>query len=840
MIDYDCRDDLSISQNFYKHVHFYSPFTNSESYTLDDDDGKRVPTLRSHKYMSPFKHCVSFNTAPMRTENADEIDKKYSTEFPGVQLPKEYRRGNFLSDKYAISRFLASSLREYPISQSRSEHSSFDMDGHSGGSNFSSSFDKRSRRTEQGKKMMQMVRKFGITEEKKIVREDYPSRPSTTNDSIVISRESQEWSRFWKLRRDRYNERVDEDKFAKFFVYPEVLFKSEIDAEERLHKRQAAKWMDTDGYTPISKDTKRKIMALSEVVGSTNLPRVILCRIDGRKHTWVALDWLITMFIQGVDHIVIVTNLPAFRWSHRASKSNVSLNRHGYNSEADPRLRDDTNDGVQHNVWERVYERGYDRDMLKRTADKIWEYVETLLFIAGANRMSDNPVKVTIEITIGKTMDTMCDMINIYTPDLIVVGNMNTESLTKWKSQYFSDLVYSKYPIPVIEVPVLMMNAFEKALVREAARLGRFNNSNIEQRLVPRETVVESKQKDQQKVSVSQSSKDDTCQVYMETLDLIIKRSLKTAPKVPEISHIRRQMVDIAASPSMSSLPYTVAGIPTAGIGTPTATAMTSSSTPVDASFRQSKSSLVASATATGTTVTTRPLTSITSSQMRQMYNRSKLLSQQHAFKSSTAIPYHGPSGNRLSKVTSDPTGRPHVNAVQSNTSLPIRRVVTNTGNSSNASIDTSLSTSTGTSTGASTNTNTSTGVKTKGRTTTGTPSSLRFGWPLRRAKSDHGSERCENSITEQLLDNNDDIQPVLSEGNRRSNGMNGSNSHIRTRRSSHPLSRRSVTGRGGSILDAVESAAHTGGLGQRRWSDERRSNKSVGFFSSFFKKGKN
>ena len=106
--------------------------------------------------------------------------------------------------------------------------------------------------------------------------------------------------------------------------------------------------------------------------------------------------------------------------------------------------------------------------------------------------------------------------------------------------------------------------------------------------------------------------------------------------------------------------------------------------------------------------------------------------------------------------------------------------------------------------------------------------------------KSDHGSERRENSITEQLLDNNDDILPVLSEGNTRSNATNVNNFHIRIRRSSHPSRRRSVAGRGGSILDAVESAAHTGGLGQRRWSDERRGSKGGGFFASFFKKGKN
>ena len=448
-----------------------------------------------------LKHCVSFNTAPMRTENADEKQKKYSTEFPGVQLPKEYRGGNFLSDKYAISRFLASSLREYPYSQSRTEHLSFDTDGHSGGSggsgsNFSSSLDKRSRRTEQGKKMMQMVRKFGITEEKKIVREDYPSRPSTTNDSIVISRESQGWPKVWKSRKDKYNERVDEDKFTKFFMYPEVLFKSEIDAEERLHKREAARWMDTDGDAQISKDTKRKIMVLSEVVGSTNLLELYCVVLTVGNNTWVALDWLVTMFIQRVDHIVIVTNLPAFRWSCSASRSSVSINQRGYNSEFDARVGNDPNDGIQHNVWERVYERGYDRGMLKRTADKIWEYVETLLFIAGANGVRENPIKVTIEITIGKTMDTMCDMINIYTPDLIVVGNMNTESLTKWKSQYFSDLVYSKYPIPVIEVPVLMMNAFEKTLARESARLSGHNN-NIEPELVPRETVVDRRKRDQ-------------------------------------------------------------------------------------------------------------------------------------------------------------------------------------------------------------------------------------------------------------------------------------------------------------------------------------------------------
>ncbi|KAM3160604.1 Jip4p [Lachancea thermotolerans] len=280
----------------------------------------------------------------------------------------------------------------------------------------------------------------------KITRTDYPTRPTIVNDAIVINRAHKDWPALWSKRRQQIEQRVHSP--AAHFVFPEILFPSE----------KPTALSASDGYTPLSKEEKRKALVIGKKVGFPNSPRTLLCHISGRKHTWTPLDWLLKKFSHDVDHLVIIANIP--KMSNHRSRSRSRSRSAAPRSESADGPRDKTQHKHEH--W-LEWASGYDAAVIKETLNNILRYVTTIL-------PKNRAVKVTVEIVIGRIQKIVTDAINVYSPDLIVMSSLRykpNESIVKWRSRKTIDRFCQTCPVPIVLVPVRKMKDLEDEILNE-------------------------------------------------------------------------------------------------------------------------------------------------------------------------------------------------------------------------------------------------------------------------------------------------------------------------------------------------------------------------------------
>lgn len=175
--------------------------------------------------------------------------------------------------------------------------------------------------------------------------------------------------------------------------------------------------------------------------------RVILVYISARKHTWVAVDWVMHNFIENGDTIVIVASLP-----QPLGKNNQKRN----NYRNDPYFAPKT---------ERMRQRQRNQpEFIKQIAMNIMDYA---LCVVKPNVIS----KVVVEIAEGKTKDVLKDMYKLYEPNIVCTGsrtNQNSSTpLRSWDSSRLSDRLVKNFPLPVIVVPALNLGQFESSLSAE-------------------------------------------------------------------------------------------------------------------------------------------------------------------------------------------------------------------------------------------------------------------------------------------------------------------------------------------------------------------------------------
>ncbi|CCF57575.1 hypothetical protein KAFR_0C05840 [Kazachstania africana CBS 2517] len=262
--------------------------------------------------------------------------------------------------------------------------------------------------------------KIYFTEDGKCVRKDYPSRPCVVNNAIIRNKSHKLWLELWMLFKDQINYRLNNKE--RFFKFPNFLFRDGLHDEMLQH-------------IPDSKMRKRKILNLKTPIQKK--PRTILCHINGRRHTWVSLDWMIKIFAKDVDHIIVITNIPKLISSDKEQQ-------HGYN---------------------KFY--GYDKDEIMDKMDNIFQYISTLLDSVPKPKIT----KVTIETMVGKTKKILIDAINNYHPDLLVFSTLKWErnsNLITWKnSKTLVNKVTSKFSIPVFVVPTRRMIRFHLELQKQ-------------------------------------------------------------------------------------------------------------------------------------------------------------------------------------------------------------------------------------------------------------------------------------------------------------------------------------------------------------------------------------
>ncbi|QLL30816.1 hypothetical protein HG536_0A06310 [Torulaspora globosa] len=419
-------EDGSVPQNVYKNVRIYP-----DSRLMSSKEANGCLT-KGDWPEKVFKPCVSFNTVPSYMDNKDEED---GLDFPGVQMPPEYTMEEFYDDESGFS----SSNAEYFL---RNHYVA-------NGSSYGGSPPPRN----LGKGLASM---FRVAQNGKIVRVDYPTTPTIMNDAIVINRAQPGWEKLWYERKRQIERRLNAKQT--YFRYPDIIFKQQ--------QAPRLRFMSEDGYTPLTKNERRRERILNEKVGFPNTPRTILCHISGRRHTWVALDWTMRRLAQNTDHIVVLANIPRFANSsagsgnschHSQARSGRGNQRSSLSGDIkDPRNAEEYNDDVE-------WTSGYGADAISNKLEDLFDYIAVII-------PKDITVRVTVEIVIGKTKKIILDAMNVYTPEFCTSTTLRwerTDKLVQWKSKNLSDVLCTKYPIPVFVIPVKRMYDLEQELQEE-------------------------------------------------------------------------------------------------------------------------------------------------------------------------------------------------------------------------------------------------------------------------------------------------------------------------------------------------------------------------------------
>ena len=170
--------------------------------------------------------------------------------------------------------------------------------------------------------------------------------------------------------------------------------------------------------------------------------RTILVYISGRKHTWVALDWILRNFIEHGDTVIVVS----------AVNSPDLLNPKRRNSYYSPHSFAPPKSALGR------FKMRNKPEYINFIARNVMSYIMEVI----------NPnviAKITVEIAVGKTKDVLKEMYKLYEPNLVSTGTKPNSKigapLRSWLSSKLTDRLVKNFPLPVIVVPAVNMCKFE-------------------------------------------------------------------------------------------------------------------------------------------------------------------------------------------------------------------------------------------------------------------------------------------------------------------------------------------------------------------------------------------
>ncbi|EGV63396.1 hypothetical protein PSN45_004324 [Yamadazyma tenuis] len=173
--------------------------------------------------------------------------------------------------------------------------------------------------------------------------------------------------------------------------------------------------------------------------------RVILVYISARKHTWVALDWVLSKFIENGDSVIIVSAIDSPSLTKKRKFSNFS--------------------GKETAMTKRMRLRQRNRpEFVKVIAKHIMSYAMEVI-------NPDVIAKVSIELAVGKPKKVLQEMYKLYEPNIVATGTKPSTRigapLRSWASSKITDRLVKNYPLPVIITPAIHMGPFEKSLEKQ-------------------------------------------------------------------------------------------------------------------------------------------------------------------------------------------------------------------------------------------------------------------------------------------------------------------------------------------------------------------------------------
>lgn len=187
-----------------------------------------------------------------------------------------------------------------------------------------------------------------------------------------------------------------------------------------------------------------------EYVKKTENERTLLVYISGRRHTWVALDYVISRLLRNGDHIVIVARVPSSFKRQFANKN--SLRSRGNN---DVDSIDEVHDHSRPSSSgkNRIHPR-----LFRDVEENIRKYVEFLI--------DDRQiVKFTTDIALfDRTSILLKKCVELYEPCTIITStkpNLRFQRKHTWNTSKISDKLVKLFQIPITVVPAFTLNEFE-------------------------------------------------------------------------------------------------------------------------------------------------------------------------------------------------------------------------------------------------------------------------------------------------------------------------------------------------------------------------------------------
>lgn len=171
--------------------------------------------------------------------------------------------------------------------------------------------------------------------------------------------------------------------------------------------------------------------------------RTILVYISGRRHSWVALDWILHNYIEHGDTVVISSAVPPEIVALKRRRKSAYTSYRGSSSRVRSKPK------PQH---------------LKLTSHNIMRYALEVV-------NPDIIAKISVDLTVGYTKDVLKDMYKLYEPNLVCLGAKQNSRISaplrSWRSSKITDRLVKNFPLPVIVVPAMNTRKFELNLADE-------------------------------------------------------------------------------------------------------------------------------------------------------------------------------------------------------------------------------------------------------------------------------------------------------------------------------------------------------------------------------------
>ncbi|AET40328.1 uncharacterized protein Ecym_5591 [Eremothecium cymbalariae DBVPG len=433
-----------------------------DSGILKNDSTPELPLSPQNSSPRNFVPTISFDTVPIQGVSPDDEDAE---DYYDYSHPYSNPEGSSSQLNYTLEEYYNNEDTSYYADYQGSRGYLGIDDWNSGASTAAS----KSPSKYSGRAFS--AAKFDVLPDGRRVRIDYPSKPTILSDSFVINKTHKDWRQKWKERKVQIEMRkFHEDSL--WYRYPDILFpKTNVDLSD-------LPVINDEGVAYNSNERanmKRIAKVVRTPVGFPVSPRIILCHISGRMHTWVALDWALKSFITDSDHVVVVANLP--KMASRFGRSSRSTSRSRSRSRSrSVRRSSSTNPNSSfgsHNVETMVKYKneewceGYTVGDIEQVLANLIQYIT---FIIPPTRA----IKITVEIMIGTTKQVMIEVLNLHSPDLLVAATTQykeNDSLIEHGSQRLTSVLATYYPLPVFLIPAKRMFLFgmqlEKGIINK-------------------------------------------------------------------------------------------------------------------------------------------------------------------------------------------------------------------------------------------------------------------------------------------------------------------------------------------------------------------------------------